>query len=69
MKSQWGDKSKNLGAKTISLKIWRPWPATYVIQTLDYLKPDNPNSSEAMFYYEYHYNLQDGGSLVALWQL
>ena len=32
--------------------------------TLDY-----PNFSEARFYYEYHYNLQDGGSLVALWQL
>ena len=27
------------------------------------------NSSEATFYYEYHYNLQDGRSLVALWQL
>ena len=45
------------------------WFATYVIQTLDYLKPDYPNSSEAMFHYEYYYNLQDGGSLVALWQL
>ena len=32
--------------------------------TFDYL-----NSSEAMFYYDYHSNLQDGGSLVALWQL
>ena len=28
-----------------------------------------PNSSKATFYYEYHYNSQDGGSLVALWQL
>ena len=27
------------------------------------------NSSEATFYYECHYNLQDGRSLVALWQL
>ena len=39
---------------------------TLIIQTLDY-----PNSSdaEATFYYEYYYNLQDGGSHVALWQL
>ena len=26
-------------------------------------------SSDATFYYEYHYNLQDGMSLVALWWL
>ena len=34
---------------------------------LDYPNPLLSNSSEAAFYYENHYNLQDGGSLVALW--
>ena len=32
-------------------------------------EPHYLNSSEATFYYKYHYNLQDGRSLVALWQL
>ena len=35
----------------------------------DYLIIRNSSqSSEATFYYEYYYNLQDGRSLVALWQ-
>ena len=47
---------------TVVLRLSKP----LIIPTLAI---DYPNSLEATFYNEYHYNLQDVGSLVALWQL
>ena len=42
--------------------------AYWNVQSLDYLLIyPNPQLSATTFYYEYHYNLQDGGFLVALW--
>ena len=45
----------------LKMQVFRWYCMQEVHATPNYL-----NSSKATFYYEYHYNLQDGRSLVAL---